>query len=315
MRRRVAHRRIHGHPHLSAEHTRVNVGETEQRASIVGLEVKDLAVVALTHSEFAEQWRIASDLRPHVEVSNAPGAARNLHVQPAQRLTIVARDRAKPDIEVEVDLFLPRIRVVVGERGFNELPPVIDLAAHDDIERAVIHALGPQRNLVSAGERKDREIGGHDVAVGIELNRAPGDAALSVEREVVEPGVFSRGDEVEGDAGRSAGRLDPTRQELVDFGRREVGVHGDLVLAVVSADPPRQLDRNVAGHGGAKIDPEPAPRRLIEHGTDAQITLQVRVRFPEFDRRGCAIDPRIALDRRNRHPLPSPEAPGLRACD
>ena len=73
LRRLVLRRRVHRHPHLAAEHARIHVGEAEQRAGVVGLEIDHLVIVARAQAQVADERRVAADLGVQRETADVPG--------------------------------------------------------------------------------------------------------------------------------------------------------------------------------------------------------------------------------------------------
>ena len=76
LRRLLLRRRIHRHPHLAAEHARIDVGEAEQRAGVVGLEIDHLWLSRARSAQIAAERRIAADLGRHREAADTAAAAR-----------------------------------------------------------------------------------------------------------------------------------------------------------------------------------------------------------------------------------------------
>ncbi len=104
-------------------------------------------------------------------------AAHQPQLEPAQRLAIVAKDRAELDVEVEVGLFaLGLCRLGAGKRRLDEIGPVENVAAHRHPQHAVAGAVGFERHLVATRQAEHREICRHDVVGTVEF-----DAALHID--------------------------------------------------------------------------------------------------------------------------------------
>ncbi len=106
LRRAVVARRIHRHPHLPAADARIHVGEAEQGAGVAALDIDDAVVVARAQPQVAEQRGVAPDLGVHDEVADVPAAARELEIEAAQRLAVVADHGADLDVEIDVGLLV-----------------------------------------------------------------------------------------------------------------------------------------------------------------------------------------------------------------
>ena len=106
LRRLLLRRRVHRHPHFAAEHARISVGETEQRAGVIGFEKQNLMIVARAQAKIAVERRVTADLGIHREGADMAAAARQFQLQTAQRFAVMSRDRADLDVEIEVGLLL-----------------------------------------------------------------------------------------------------------------------------------------------------------------------------------------------------------------
>ena len=94
------------------------------------------------------------------EGADAAAAARQLQIEAAQRLAVVAGDRAELDVEIEIGMLLAWLfgSPAPASDDLTKLRAVIDVAAHDHAQRAVVGAVGLERNLVAVRQREDREI-------------------------------------------------------------------------------------------------------------------------------------------------------------
>ena len=239
---------------------------------------------------------VAADLGFHRERADLSGAARQPQIQPAQGLAVVAGHRAELDVEIEIGLLLlGLLGRLAGERGFHEIAPVIDVAAHGDVQHAVAAAIGLQRHLVAAGQREDRQIGRHDIAGVVEFDRAFHIGARAVDRQIVEAHRFRRLAERVSRPRRLAGRLLPARQQVVDSGRREIGFHFQPVVGGVVVHAAGDVDRNDAGDAVAEIDPQAVAGGLVELGLQVQFGVAVLL-FLDIERGRRAVDFDVALD-------------------
>ena len=83
LRALVERRRIHADPHLAAQHARIEVGEAEQRAGIVGLEIDHRTAGGDARAHLAEQRRVAADLGAEAEAAHAATAAGQPQIETA----------------------------------------------------------------------------------------------------------------------------------------------------------------------------------------------------------------------------------------
>ena len=162
-------------------------------------------------------------------------------------------------------LLLGLLRRRAGERGFHEIRPIENVAAHRHAQHAVAAAVGLERDLVAIRQAEHRKIRRHDLARVVEFDRALHVRARTGDGEIVEARGLRGLDQRVGGVRRLAGRLHPARQQVVDLHRREIGIHVHRRVLAVVADPRRELDRDRAGDGAAEIDAEPAARGFVDH--------------------------------------------------
>ena len=197
--------------------------------------------------------------------------AHELEIEPAQRFAVVADDGAELDVEIEIQLLgLGFFRHHAGQRGLHEIGSVEDVAAHRHAQRAVAAAVGLERGLVALRQAEHREIRRHDVARAVEFDRAFHVRARTGDGEIVDMHGLACLEHRIGGVRRLAGRLHPTRQQVVDLHRCQIGIHGHRGVLAVIADARREPDRNSAGDGGAEIDAEPAARGFVDHRLQPQ---------------------------------------------
>ncbi len=113
----VGGRRVHRHPHLAAEDLGIGVGEAEERAGVLGLDIDDVAAAGAA-AQIADERRVAPELGVQREAHDAAVAARQPKIEAAQRLAVEAGDRAEPDVEIDVLDF--------GCSGLSGVGPAID---------------------------------------------------------------------------------------------------------------------------------------------------------------------------------------------
>src|SRR6185437_3327786 len=170
LRRLILRGRIESHPHLPAEHARIHVGEAEQRARVVGLEIDDLMAVARAQPQVAVERRIGADLGAHQEIADAAAAAAELEIEAAQGFAVTADDGAELDVEIEIgELALALFGLGAGKRGLYDIAAVENIAAHDHAQHTVVAAIGLERDLVAVGQIERRKIGGDNILGRVEL--------------------------------------------------------------------------------------------------------------------------------------------------
>src|SRR5262249_376870 len=77
---------------------------------------------------------------------------------------------------------------------------------------------------------------------------------------VFEPRPCRLADKREGRAARPPRRLQPSRQQIVDLGLREVGLDGETAIGVICRNAPVELDRHRPGERAAEIEAKLAAR-------------------------------------------------------
>ena len=283
LRRLLRRRRVHGDPHLAAGDARIGVGEAEQRAGVVGLEEHHLAAVAVG-AQIAQQRRVAADPGIEAERADLPGASRQAQLDVAQDLAVVADQRAH--LEIEVDVARGRFRVVTARTrhgGLHEAAAVIDLAAHRHLHGAVGRALGLHRGFVAVGKREAREIGEHDLALVVHLDRALHQRAGALDHDILEAKRAALVDEGEDGAGGLARRLDPAGKQVGDLGLHQIAVDDEAALALARSDAAVELDGNRAAQHGAQIGAEAGARRLVEGRLQPHFRVGLAHRFLIID--------------------------------
>src|SRR6185312_12597106 len=145
-------------------------------------------------------------------------------------------------------------------RRFKETATVEHIAAHGDLHYAVGVAISLQRCLVAFGWRIGREVGVHQIAVLVDLERSLDRCAAAFDDDVLETGRLRLLHYIESGMGRLARQLDPARKDVVEFQRGQIGVDAD---PAVGSDLARYLDRNGAADRGTEIEAKPRAARVV----------------------------------------------------
>ena len=93
----------------------IDVGETEQRAGVVGLEIEHRLAVVDAGAHVADQRRVAADLGVQREGADPAAAARHPHIEAADRLAVMAGHHAELDVEIEIGM--ARLDLRIGRAG------------------------------------------------------------------------------------------------------------------------------------------------------------------------------------------------------
>src|SRR5581483_3986903 len=98
--------RVHGECELAADHLGIHIVEAEEGAGVVGLEIDHVAPEPLLAAllELRAQRRVLADLAVEREALDDAAAAGKFQVDAAERLAIVAGNRAELEIDIEVDV-------------------------------------------------------------------------------------------------------------------------------------------------------------------------------------------------------------------
>ncbi len=117
-------RRFHRQRQLAADHLGVGIGEAEERAGIVGLQVDHVAPLPLrAAAHLRGDGRIAPELAVEREGLVDPVAPGSLDVDAAQRLAVEAGNRAKLQVDVEIEV----LGLALGVDSLPVLPEIADL--------------------------------------------------------------------------------------------------------------------------------------------------------------------------------------------
>ena len=191
---------------------------------------------------------------------NRAAAARDPQVETAQRLAMEADDGAELDVEIDILVMLLLV-VGAGQRRLEEAAAVKELAAHRNAQRAVWATIGFKRSLVAVGKAEDREACGLNLARGIDLDSALDRRIGRLEHDVLEPRPRRLVDKGEGCTAGLARRLRPSRQQIVDLGRRQVSLDREPgVAALLRRHAPGELDRDRTFQEPADVETELAAR-------------------------------------------------------
>src|SRR5262249_41477253 len=294
LRREIGALRIERDPHFAAADLGVDVVEAEEGAGVVGLDDDKLAAVGPACAQLADDRRIASELGVQREAGDDSAATRDPQIEAAQRLAVKAQDRAEFDVDIDILVLLLLVAARAGQRRFDEAASVINIAAHGHAQRAIGAPFRFEGSLVPVRKGKDREICGDDVPGGIDLDGAFDRSAGGFDHQIFEPRPRRLVDEGEGRATGATRRLQPSRQQIVDLGRREIGLDGKAALAPVR-HASAELDRHRPGEGAAEIETEFAARVLVERGLDADIGVAV-ARLAVIERGSNAVDLDVTPD-------------------
>ena len=160
----------------------------------------------------------------------------------------MAGHRAELQVDVEIDI--PGLTLGVGflarNRCLEKAATIEHIAAHRHLQHAVGAALGFQRGLVAFGRRIGREVGVHQIAVLIDLQRSLDRCAGTIDDDVFEPGRLLFLHHIEDGAARLARHLEPARQDVIELQCRQIGFDAHAAVAIGTANLADQLDRNCA---------------------------------------------------------------------
>ncbi len=179
--------RLHRHGHLTAEHALVDVGRTKQRAGVIGAQQHDLASIRL-RVQFTVERAVVADLRGQPQTANFAAPPRHFQRDVAQRLAVEAEHGAELHVEVNIGCPPPGLCLSDNSAGQrpDEVAPVVDLAAHDDVQRSVWPTFDFERRIVSIGETVGLEIGRLQLARAVELDRTLDAVTGALDRQIVD---------------------------------------------------------------------------------------------------------------------------------
>ena len=131
-------RRIHRHPELAAEDLAVGIGEAEERAGVGGFQIDQSRPCARPRKSAVTG--VSRPILPvSVKVLIDAVAPRQLGIDAAHRLAVVAGDRAELDVEIEIDVLGLALGVgfLARDRRLEEAAAVEHVAAHRHLHDAV----------------------------------------------------------------------------------------------------------------------------------------------------------------------------------
>ncbi len=153
--------------------------------------------------------------------------------------------------------------------------------------------------MIAVGETVGRKIGRLQRARAVKLDRAFHAAAGALDQEIADADGLRVAGHGEGRPRRLARLLDPTRQETVDLGRRQVGRHRKAAVVLGrGADPAGDIDRNGAADRVRRIEPESVAHRLVEHALNMDVGFRLAAQLPVFETGRRAADLDVALERK-----------------
>ncbi len=232
------------------------------------------------------------------EALDLSAAARQPQIHSSQRLAVKSDDGADFDVEIEIGDATARLGVGRGAAhdGFDEAAAVVDVGAHRHFERALRHALGLEACLVALGHAERREVGGDELAVGVELDGSLHRDAAALDDDVVDPRRRAlAGAHGEGRARRLRLGLHPAGKQIVDLGLAEVGLDREPVVLIAGRrDLAAELDRNRPGHGAIEIETEAIARGVVECRLQAKLGIAVAARLAIVDHGRHAADAHVA---------------------
>src|SRR6187549_4124333 len=127
------------------------------------------------------------------------------------------------------------------------MPPVINVAAHGDMQHAVGGTVSLERHPIAVGQCEYRKVGGHNFVVRrVEFSRTPDRGSRTVNAQVVDADALGRFEHLVTRSRGPASRLRPAWKKIVDFYGREIGFDIQAFVFSLIIDFADNLDRDGA---------------------------------------------------------------------